>query len=106
MNLCDVSTTTLSIPDGSFTINKISNLNSYLNSLSSNKQNNITLLGGTNATISQSPTDTWTINTSVGSTLIGTTNISVKNGSINSKSSIEANNASFKNLSLDTIDSK
>ena len=101
INLYNVSTTTLSIPDGCLTINNISNLNSCLNSLSSNKQNNITLIGGTNVTISQSPADTWTINT--GSTLKGSPNISVRNGSINLKNSIEANNASFKNLSIETI---
>ena len=101
INLYNVSTTTLSIPDGCLTINNISNLNSCLNSLSSNKQNNITLIGGTNVTISQSPADTWTINT--GSPLKGSPNISVRNGSINLKNSIEANNASFTNLSIQTI---
>ena len=47
------------------------------------------------------PTETSTINT--GSILTGTSNISVKNGSINLKKSIETNNASFNNLSVNTL---
>ena len=55
-------------------MSNISNLTFRLNSLYNNKHNNITLNAGNNITITESPTDTWTIN-SAGSTLTGTNNI-------------------------------
>ena len=63
--------TTLNIPNNALNKYKISNLNSSLNSLSNNKQNNITLTAGTNVTIDKQ-NDTRTINSTGGSNLTGT----------------------------------
>ena len=105
----------------------ISNINTDISSLDNNKQNNITINGGTNVTVSKNSNtwtinsanitlvggtnvtvsqdnNTWTINSS-GSNLLGTNNISISNNSIDLSSNISTDNCSLKNLSADLITS-
>ena len=48
----------------------ISTINTDVSNLKSNKQNNITLIGGTNITVTEDPRDTFTIESSAGSNLL------------------------------------
>ena len=48
----------------------ISTINTDVSNLNSNKQNNITLIGGTNITVTEDPSDTFTIESSAGSNLL------------------------------------
>ena len=87
----NLNTSTITIPNNTITKNKITNLNTSLDSLSnsigslntsvsnlsSNKQDNITLVGGTGISISNL-NSSWTIS----STLTGTNNISVLNNQL------------------------
>jgi len=97
--------TSIDMPIESIPINKIKNLtanissiNSSITNLSNDKQNNITLIGGNNITINENQNDIWTISTP--SVLLGTNNISVRNGSINLSTNISTNNCSLSNLSV------
>ena len=97
--------TSIDMPIESIPINKIKNLtanissiNSSITNLSNDKQNNITLIGGNNITILENQNDIWTISTP--SVLLGTNNISVRNGSINLSTNISTNNCSLSNLSV------
>ena len=100
--------TSIQLPNESVPINKIkhlttniSSINSSITNLSNDKQNNITLIGGNNITINENQSDTWTISTS--SVLLGTNNISVRNGSINLSTNISTNNCSLLNLSVNSL---
>ena len=105
----NLNTSTITIPDNTITKNKITHLNTSLDSLSnkigslntsvsnlsSNKQDNITLVGGTGISISNL-NSSWTIS----STLTGTNNISVLNNSINLSTSINVSNVNTSTLTI------
>ena len=81
----------------------ISTINTDVSNLNNNKQCNITLVGGTNNTVTEHPNDTFTIDSPSDSNLLGTNNISVFNGPINLSSNISTNNCSLKNLFVDSF---
>ena len=81
----------------------ISTINTDVSNLHNNIQNNITLLGGTNITVTESPTDTFTIDSSAGSNSLGTYNISVYKNSIDLQFSISTDNCSLTTLSVDSF---
>ena len=83
----------------------ISTINSNISGLNNDKQNNITLVAGTNISITKNPADTLTIDSTASSLLSGTNNISVFNNSISLSSNISTDNCSLKNLSADEITS-
>ena len=109
INISNLNTSSLTIPDNTITKNKITNLNLSLNSLSNSigslntsitdlsndKQDNITLVGGTGISISNL-NSSWTIS----STLTGTNNISVLNNSINLSTSINVSNVNTSTLTI------
>ena len=75
----NLSISALIIPNNSLTKNKIVILNTCLISLSDNKQDNITLNAGGGISISQSPTNTWTITNLCDGLLYGNTDNYIDN---------------------------
>ena len=85
--------TNLNIPDNTLSKSTKKDSNTSLDKLSSNKLNNITLNAGDNIAINKQ-NDTWTISSTGGSNLTGTSNISVYNNSIDLEKYISITNLS------------
>ena len=112
INLSNINLSTLIIPNNTISEDKITNLNTSLDSLSNNigslntsvsnlsnnKQDNITLVAGTGISISNL-IRSWTINSS-SSSLAGTNIISVFNSSIHLSTSINVSNINTSTLTI------
>ena len=102
----NVNISTLTIPDNSLAITKISNLNSCLNSLSTNKQDDRPLTARTYISITESPSNNWTITAIAPGAEYSNkdNNIVINNadGTINLSTTIPTNNISFDIITAST----
>jgi len=112
INVSNLNTSTLTLPNNALSKSKItdlvanlSSINSSITNLNSNKEDNISIVAGNNISILfDNNNNKWTINSTISNLSVASSsdNLSILNGSINLSESIYTYNGTFDNLYVNT----